>query len=245
MKEILKDRTYRLSSQATPLSFRLASRNTRSHPLMHFDGKVNRPLRYARNQKTPFEDEQDKNAILEPIIFEDGFLRVPKTNPVLQEFLSLHPANGSLFVEVDTAKDASVEVEMMNYEVDALVAAKELDISTAESLARTLMGSNVDKMSTAEIRRDVLVYAKNNPKEFLNSLDDPMLKIKDIASRTLSAGFIQFRNQKRDVYFNLPKNKKRMMTVPFNEDPMTAISAFFQTDEGIEVFQMLEGKLED
>jgi len=34
----------------------------------------NRPLRYARNQKSPFEDEQDGNVILEPIVFEDGML---------------------------------------------------------------------------------------------------------------------------------------------------------------------------
>ena len=47
---------------------------------MYFDERqeLNRALRYARNQKSPFEDEQDGNAIVEPIVFEDGFLSVPK-----------------------------------------------------------------------------------------------------------------------------------------------------------------------
>lgn len=245
MTTILKDRIYRLTSKATPLSYMLSARNTKRFPLMHWNGKVNRPLRYARNQKTPFEDEQDKNAILEPIIFLDGFLRVSKTNPVLQEFLSLHPGNGGVFMEVDTAKDAAKEVEYMNVEVDALIAAKEMDIKTKESIARTLLGANVDRMSTAELNRDILVYARNNPKDFLDSLDDPMLEIKDTASRSIKSGLIQFRNQKRDVYFNLPKNKKRMMTIPFNEEPMGAISAFFQTDEGIEIHDMLDKKLSE
>ena len=245
MKNSLKDRVYRLTSQATPLSFMLAARNTRRSPLMHWDGKVNRALRYARNQKTPFEDEQDKNVILEPIVFEDGFLSVPKTNPVLQEFLSFHPGNGGVFVEVDTAKDAAKEVEELNYEVDALIAAKEMDIEMAESIGRTLLGINVSKMSTAEIRRDLLVYARQNPQEFLNALDDPGLHVKDIASRSLQEGLIQFRNQKRDVYFNFTKNKKRMMTIPFNEEPMGAISSFFKTDEGIEIHDMLDKKLSE
>ena len=71
-------------------------------PLLYFDEEtgINRPLRYARNQNSPFQDEQDDNAILEPIVFEDGFLFVPKTNQILQKFLALHPANGSIFVEI-------------------------------------------------------------------------------------------------------------------------------------------------
>ena len=31
----------------------------------------NKALRYARNQNSPFQDEQDDNAILEPIVFEE------------------------------------------------------------------------------------------------------------------------------------------------------------------------------
>jgi hypothetical protein len=91
---------------------------------MYFDEEqnVNRALRYARNQKSPFEDEQDGNAILEPIIFEDGFLHVPRTNPVLQEFLHYHPMNGLHFEEINNEKDAQEDVEVLNLEVDAFEA---------------------------------------------------------------------------------------------------------------------------
>ncbi len=75
MKKQIKDRVYVLKSDSTPLSFMLASRNTRRFPLMYFDEEkgVNRSLRYARNQKTPFEDEQDDNAILEPVVLRTVF----------------------------------------------------------------------------------------------------------------------------------------------------------------------------
>ena len=36
---------------------------------------------------------------------------------------------------------------------------------------------NVSKMTTAELKRDLLVFAKNNPKDFLLLLKDPMLQL--------------------------------------------------------------------
>jgi hypothetical protein len=79
-KTIPTDKHYKLKSQETPLAFMLPTKNSSRYPLMYFDEEqnVNRALRYARNQKSPFEDEQDGNAILEPIIFEDGFLQCSK-----------------------------------------------------------------------------------------------------------------------------------------------------------------------
>jgi len=69
------DKVYKLKKEAAPLSFMLPTRNSRRFPLMWFDEEKgeNRALRYARNQRSPFEDEQDGNAIVEPVIFEDGF----------------------------------------------------------------------------------------------------------------------------------------------------------------------------
>ena len=107
-KKIAVDKTYRLKSDRAPLSFMIPTKSSRSYSLLYFDEErnENRPLRYAKNQKSPFEDEQDGNLILEPIVFEDGLLYVPKNNPVLQEFLHYHPMNGNRFIEVDEAKDA-------------------------------------------------------------------------------------------------------------------------------------------
>ena len=79
-KKVFVDKIYKLTRDVAPLSYILPSSHSRRYPLMHFDNETgeNRTLRYARNQKSPFEDEQDGNAILEPIIFEDGFMTVRK-----------------------------------------------------------------------------------------------------------------------------------------------------------------------
>jgi hypothetical protein len=240
----LVGKLYKLRRDVAPLSYILPSRNSHRHPLMYFDGTSNRALRYSPNQKTPFEDEQDKNVILEPIIFEDGFLKVPKTNPVLQWFLEIHPDNGKKFEVVDNEKDAETELEVMNYEVDALIAAKQLGLNDLERIGRVILGRDVTKMSTAELKRDVLVYARRSPKEFLNTLNDPMTNMSATVALMFDKGLLGYRAGK-DVHFNLPNNKKRMLTVPYGEDRDYIVASYLQSDEGLETFKLLEPMLED
>ncbi len=221
----------------------LPSRHTHRRPLLYFDGKTNRALRYARNQKSPFEDEQDGNAILEAIIFEDGFLQVPQTNPVLQEFLRLHPGNGDVFVEIDYEKDAEAEVEQLNIAVDALVAARTLDTEQLENVARVVLGRDITRMTTSEIKRDVLVAARRDPQYFMSILDDPMLNLQAKVARFFEEKLLGLRNNGKDVYYNLPGNKKKMLTVPNGEDKNFIVASFLQSDEGIEALKLLENNL--
>ena len=213
--------------------------------MLHFDeGKgLNRPLRYARNQKSPFEDEQDGNAILEPIVFEDGMLFVPKQNQVLQQFLHYHPSNGRVYEVVDKSRDASKELEMVEKAVDAMIVAKELKGDKLLAVARVLIGVSVDKMSTAEIKRDVLVYARNSPHDFMETINDPMLDLTNDVVQFFNNSYLSFRNSGKDVYFNLPKNKTKLLTVPFGEDPYYIVASLFQTDDGIETYKLLKKRL--
>ena len=241
------DKTYRLLRDAAPLSFMLHVRNSRRSPLLHFDEEkgINRPLRYAVNQKSPFEDEQDGNAIVEPVVFEDGFLIVSRTNQVLQEFLHYHPLNGKRFEEVNEEKDASEIVEALNAEVDALVEARKLTIEQLETIARVIIGAGASNMTTAELRRDMLIFAKNAPSDFLNLISDPAVKLQSNVQRFFDEKLLAFRNQKKEVYFNLPGNKKRMMNIPFGEDPMYVVTSYMQSDEGVEILEYLEKQLEE
>lgn len=241
------DKVYKLTRDAAPLSFMLPTRNSRRFPLMYFDEEqgINRPLRYARNQKSPFEDEQDGNAILEPVIFELGMLHVPKTNPVLQEFLHYHPLNGKKFIEVDEEKDAQQAIESLNIEADALIEARGLTLDKVENIARVLFNRDISKVSTAELKRDIMVFAKNEPQSFLQMLSDPMLKLQGNVQLFFDKNLLSFRRNKKEVWFNTPSNKSRMLVVPFQEDPMYVVSSYLQTDEGLEVLSMLENLLEE
>ena len=244
-KNIFVDKTYKLTKDKAPLSYTIPSRNTKRKSLLYFDEKtgVNRSLRYAKNQKSIFEDEQDGNVLLEPIVFEDGFLRVPKQNQILQEFLAYHPANGKEFVEVDREQDASAEVENLDLALEAQVLAKDLDVEMLETIARVVIGLNIEKMTSAELKRDVRLFAKRYPGEFMESINDPLLSLQNKCAKFFSEGLLVLKN-KKDVYYNLKGNKNKLLTVPYGEDPLFILASFLQSDEGIEVLRILESKLD-
>jgi len=245
MKLESKNRVYKLTRNKAPLSCIIPSRNSRRSPLLYFDREkgYNRALRYARNQKSPFEDEQDGSAIIEPIIFEDGMLAVPQDNPVLQEFLHYHPMNGKKFIEIDNTKDAQEQIEHLNIEVDALIEAKAMDIEQLEAVGRVLFNTDVTKMSSAELKRDVLIFAKRNPSVFLRALSDPALKLQSSVQQFFDNKLLSFRNKKRDVHYNLEGNKKRMTIIPFGVEPIDYLADWFKTDEGVDVLAFLEKQI--
>ena len=236
------DKAYKLTRDTAPLSLILASRHTNRFPLLHFDEKtgLNRPLRYARNQNSPFQDEQDDNAILEPIVFEDGFLYVRKNNQVLQQFLALHPGNGRIFVEINKAKEAAEVVEDLNLEVDALIEARQLEVEQVENIGRVLFKRDVSRVTTSELRRDILIFAKENPKGFLKLLQDPSLKLNATIQSFVDKSLVQLRNDKKEVWFNTPSNKKKMCNIPYGEDPLYIMASYFQSDDGVEVYKHLK-----
>lgn len=202
---------------------------------------TNKALRYARNQNSPFQDEQDDNAILEPIIFENGFLTVKKENQVLQKFLEYHPGKGRVYVEVDKAKEASDVVKNLNLEVDALIQARQLKVDEVENIARVIFQKDISTVTTDELRRDILVFAKNQPQDFMLLLKDPALKLNAKIQLFFDKNLLQFRNNNKEVFFNTPSNKKKMLNIPYQEDPFYIIASHFQTDDGLEALKHLSG----
>ena len=246
-KNALVDKVYKLTKDRAPISFLLPSGGSKRQPLLHFDEDkgINRVLRYSSNQKSCFEDEQDGQIVREPVDFQDGFLRVPKNNPVLQEFLYYHPLNGKKFIEVNEEKDAALEIHQLNLEADALIEARKLSVDQVETISRVLLGKNTESMTSSELRRDILIFVRREPETFLKVINDPMLKLQSNVQLFFDKGLLSFRNKQKEVWYNTSINKKKMLTVPFGEDPMYIVSSYLQSDDGIEALKMLEKLLEE
>jgi len=234
-------KTFLLKGNKAPVSFILQSRDTPTKRLLYFDEekKKNRSLRYASNQTSPFQDEQDDNAILEPIVFEDGILQVPPTNPVLYEFLKLHPNNGEVFYEWDPEKDAEERLKNEELVLDAKIAARSLSPDKMASIIRVFTGRDTSRMSSSELKWEIMKIAEDYPEDFLESLDDPELEIDDLAHKAFKDGYMSTRNHGRDVHYNLKDNRKRAFSVPMNETPESALSAWFKTEDGQEFYMFL------
>ena len=236
-------KVYRLKKDMAPLSYMLPSRHSSRYPLMWFDEEngINKPLRYARNQKSPFEDEQDGNAILETIVFEDGMLTVQRDNQVLQEFLALHPQKDNIYEEVNNEKDAAKELEYYNSELDAQILAKELPLEKLLIVAKAIFGSSVDRMTTPEIKRDILVYAKYNSQEFTDTVNDPMLDLQHTVDLFFDERLLSSKGN--SVYYNLKNNKKLMLAIPPNVERSFVVASFLQSDDGLAMFTILKNAL--
>lgn len=239
----IKDRTYLTTGNQKPLTLKIPSRHSARHPLLHYDDKKNeqRELRYATNQNSPFKDEQNGEVTLGHIVFKNGSLFVPKRNQVLQKILSLyHPLKNKIYRELDQVEIAKDDLFELELEIDALNAAKNIEIDQAEAIMRVEMGSKVSEMSSKELKRDLLLFAKNNPKLFLELANDDNVQLRNFAIRATEAHIIKLADDQRT--FHWASNGRKLMTVPFDENPYSAMASFFKTDEGIQVFQSIEKK---
>lgn len=234
-----KDRTYLLKGGKTPLTYTIRSRN-----IYYFDEELGyeRELKYTVNQKTPFVDEFKGQARLAHIVFEDGILFVPKEKQPLQKLLSVyHPDLNNVYEEFDAEAEAIDELSAIELEIEALNIAKNMDITSAEAIVRVNVGSEINKMTSQEVKRDLLIFAKRDPESFLELANDENVAIRNVGLKAVEQGIVKLSEDQRT--FKWASNGRKLMTVPFDENPYSALAAWFKTDEGVEVYSAIEKKL--
>jgi len=235
----IKNRTYILSNGKKPLSKMIRSAN-----IYYFDEEkgYERELKYCENQRTCFVDEMEGEQRLSHVIFRNGVLVVPKNKTVLQKLLSLyHPHRNSVFYELKPEVIAENEVESIETQVEALNAAMNLDIDMAEAVMRVEIGSKVSEMSSKELKRDLLLYAKRNPALFLELVNDENVVLRNFGIKATEMNIIKLSQDQRT--FSWGSNDRKLMNVPFDEHPYSALAAWFKTDEGMEIYSNIEKRL--
>jgi len=235
----IKDRTYFLIRNKRPLSYMLKSTG-----VFYFDEEkgYERELKYCQNQKTCFIDEMKGDQRLDHIIFRNGVLHVEKEKTVLQKLLSLyHPHRDNVYIEHQPVKEAEDQMEVLEMEADALLAARNMDIDMAEAIMRVEDGSKVTKMSSKELKRDLLIFAKKNPKLFLDLADDENVILRNFGIKATEMGILKLSPDQRTFMWG--SNNRKLMNVPFDEHPYSALAHWFKTDEGMEIYSNIEKRL--
>tara|TARA_Y100000004_G_scaffold96555_1_gene108076 strand:+ start:590 stop:1441 length:852 start_codon:yes stop_codon:yes gene_type:complete len=234
-----KDRTYFLKGKHRPLSFQL-----RSSGIYYFDEEkgYERELKNTANQRTPFVDEMQGDQRLEHIVFRNGALFVPKNKVILQKLLSLyHPHKDIIYEEFKPQVQAANELDVLEFQIEAMSVAKDIDIEMAEAVMRAEIGSRVSTMTSKELRRDMLLFAKKNPRLFLELVTDDNVMLRNFGIRAAEAGIIKISGDQR--HFSWGSTGRKLMTVPFDEHPYSALANWFKTDEGMEVYSNIEKRL--
>ena len=235
----IKDRVYYLSERLSPLTYTIKSRG-----IYWFDKEkgYERELKYTTNQRTVFVDEFKGDARLGHIVFEDGILKVSKEKQTLQKLLSLyHPEKGRIYNEFDATEEAKDDLLDIEMEIEALNIAKNLEIDQAEAIIRVDQGNRVSNMTSKEIKRDVLLFARKSPKLFMDLVQDENVNLRNVGIKAVEAGILNLSGDNRTFHWG--SNDRKIMTIPFDENPYSALAAFFKTDDGVEMFNTIEKRL--
>jgi len=235
----IKDRVYYLKNGQKPLS-----KAIKASGVYYFDEEkgYQRELKYCQNQQTCFVDEMKGDQRLSHIIFRNGTLFVGREETVLQKMLSLyHPHRDKVFYEYKPSKIAEEQIDILELEADAIVAARSMDIDMAEAIMRVEIGSKVSEMSSSEVKRDLLIFARKNPNLFLELLNDDNIQLRNFGIKAVEAGILKLSSDQRN--FLWASNNRQLMVVPFEEHPYTALAHWFKTDEGMEIYTNIEKRL--
>jgi hypothetical protein len=160
----------------------------------------------------------------------------------MQKFLSVHPfVTSGIIVEYKPESIAEDEVDWIEMELEALNAAKDMAVDQAEAIMRVQSGSKVSELSSKELKRDLLIFARKQPGLFLELANDDNVELRNIGIIATERGLLTLSSDNRTFMYG--ENKRKIMTVPFDEHPYSALAAFFKTDEGMEVLNVIEKRL--
>ena len=235
----IKDRVYILKGEDKPLSYHVGCRGK-----FYFDEEkgYEREITLTENQNTPFVDEFKGQVRPARIIFRNGILFIPKNKIMAQKFMSIyHPLAGKLWEEVKDKEKAKDELEVMDLQLDAMIAARTMDIDMVEAIMRTEIGSKVSKMSSKELKRDILVLARQKPNLVLSLMKDDNIHLRNIGVKAVEQNILTLSGDQRTISYT--SNGRKLLNVPFDEHPYSALASWFKTDEGMEVLKTVERQL--
>lgn len=210
-----------------------------------------RAIRHCPNQQSIFLDKQDKFAKVEPIIFINGYLKVPADQPMTQMFLDMHPSNvangGRTFEPVDEAIEAqeSIEVEELQTKLKAAVISmseEKQGLLKLSSVAAVIEGSvdKVSRMQIPELKRIIYNKIEDNPYYFTDDggnitiFEDESVDRKYVVLTALKHGVLRKSANGRSMLWG--DNKELIVTAPIGVDFNDYFANYLTTDDGVLVF---------
>ena len=246
----MSSKHYRLTDSRSGESFMIKTGKKGDLTVYDEEKKIRRAIRHCPNQKSIFMDEQDKHALVVPIIFEYGQLEVSDRQPITQQFLDAHPANsansdyGGWFESVNEeleAKESINEEELKNdiiyavrqmaktkdgiHELSAVVAVLLNDVNEASSMGI----ESLKRVIYNEVEADPTYFADENGN--VTIFEDDEIKRKYLILRAINEGIIKKSPNSRSILWS--KDSKVIATAPRSIDLVDYFSDFLTTDEGM------------
>ena len=71
--------------------------------------------------------------------------------------------------------------------------------------------------------------------------NDENVELRNVAIVAEEMGIIKLSQDQRS--FSIAKTGRKIMNVPFDENPYSAMAAYFKTDEGVDLYKTIQKKL--
>jgi hypothetical protein len=252
MKESLKDKSYRLTDNRSGSTLMLMVGRKGNLTIMDEKKKTRRAIRHCPNQTSIYRDEQDSFAVVSPIIFEGGYIKVKGDQPMTQKFLNEHPSNkangGEWFELVDDEMEAkeSIENEELKIDLKYLVRqkSKEKDgIHALKAEVSVILGS-VDQAGSKgieELKQSLYNEIESNPDYFTDESGNPTIFDNDevlrkyIVLKSIKDGVIRKSPNNKSIVW--AKTKAVIATAPVGVDLVDYFTSYLSTDDGILVLE--------
>ena len=202
---------------------------------------MNRGIRYCPAEPSIFEDEQSSNAVRSQVLFTDGLLFVPSTKQNLQKFLDYHPLNkkngGNIFEEVnnESKAEATIDLEFLTHDAVSLVRNKSVDELVPVAI---YLGISLDQKN-AEIKRELLLSAKQNPKRFIELFDNPIVEARSTAMRAKDFQIVKI----NDSGAFWADSGRLIVASPAGQDSVAVLAQFCLTDAGSVTYDTIKKEL--
>lgn len=201
-----------------------------------------RELRYCPNEPSVWRDEQSENATRQSVIFRDGKIFIPKSQPNLRLFMEKHPFNeangGTIFRLVNKKRDAEKELEKEFFLTDAVSMVRDKDIQELLPVAM-YFGVNINA-SVSDIRYNLLRIAKTKTQEFIESFDSPQVRTRSVLQQASDYQIIKLNNDSVKWF----DTNSMIVSVPVGQEPLDVMARFCLTEKGSSVLSTLEERLE-
>ena len=201
-----------------------------------------RELRYCPNEPSVWRDEQSDSAVRKSVVFQEGRIFVRPDQPNLGEFMDLHPGNkangGSLFELVNKEKKAEIHVDTEFLLADAVTMVRDKELDELLSVA-VAAGINVDR-PVAEIKHDLLIFAKKSPQKFIDSFNNPVVEMKTKLKMADKYQIIKM----SPTGVNWFDSGKLIVSVPAGQDPLDVFVRYCLTESAVSVVEEIERQMQ-
>jgi hypothetical protein len=212
-------------------------------PISVYDEETDsiRAIRYIPKEDSIYVEEQTSKPMKQPIIFENGRLWVRRNQPNLKRFMDMHPLNqangGQIFRKVDLSRDAAVDLNKEYQVIDALALIRQKPLTEILTVA-TAYAMDTDR-PVDEIKHDLIQYAKQNPRAFIEAFDNPVIETKAIVKKAMTAGIIMHDKG----HMRWVDNKGHILAIPVGQDPIEVFGRWCMTETGSVVLDEIKRQL--